>query len=84
MTSIEKAQCKEAARYAGWKPEWCDVAGAKRIFGLSKTRLYALMAARQIVSVCIMEPGQQRGRRYFDADSIREYFRRHLPTEASK
>jgi hypothetical protein len=53
--------------------EWCDSPGAKFRYGLGRTYLYQLAADKLITSVSIRKPGQLRGKRLWNCESIRRF-----------
>ena len=55
------------------RPEWLRVPAAVKIFGISRTKFYELIAQRKIKSVSLRERGQVRGIRLLNYDSISEY-----------
>jgi hypothetical protein len=55
------------------QPEFADYQTARRLYGLSRSHLYALINERKIRSVSIRKPGAIRGRRLFDCASIRNF-----------
>ncbi len=76
MTSLTRdqiaAQAIQAATAGGeLVPEWTDHKGAKVLFSLSRSHLYALAAEGKIRSACIRRRGALKGRRIFSCDSIR-------------
>ena len=52
-------------------PEWLRVSDAVVVFGIGRSKLYALMAAGQIRSASLRARGNLRGRRLISADSVR-------------
>jgi hypothetical protein len=59
------------------QPEFLDALNAQRLFGLSRSYLYQLVEARKIRSISIRKPGNAKGRRLFDAASIRAFINSH-------
>jgi hypothetical protein len=55
------------------RPEWLRIPNAVRIFGISRTKLYELIAQRRIKSVSLRERGQTKGTRLLSYDSLMEY-----------
>ena len=53
--------------------EWIRVIDAVRITGISKPKIYQLLAAKKIRSVSLREPGQTRATRLVHLDSLREF-----------
>lgn len=54
-------------------PEFVDIDGAFHYFGLKQSLTYRLLAEDKIRAVSIRQRGKTRGRRLFDADSIRRF-----------
>jgi hypothetical protein len=62
---------------ANTSPEFVDAVNAQRLFGLSRSYLYQMVEARKIRSISIRKPGNAKGRRLFDAASIRNFINSH-------
>jgi len=56
------------------KPEWVDVAGVEKLFGLRRSFVYNLIAENRIASVSIRQRGKLRGKRMVSCDSVRALF----------
>jgi excisionase family DNA binding protein len=54
-------------------PEWLRVSEAKRLFGISKPKLYQLIHAGTIRSAALRSPQQVRGTRLISSMSLRTY-----------
>lgn len=56
------------------KPEFASVRTTGRLFGLSRTELFRLIAAKKIVSIHYKtNPAARKGRRLIKLDSVRAY-----------
>lgn len=55
------------------KPEWIRIPEAVRLFGISRTKLYALIKEGKFTSVSLRERGQTRGTRLINYQSLCEY-----------
>jgi hypothetical protein len=70
---ITTSTSREAIQSAGaLAPAWGDAKVVHRIFGISRTPLYRLMAAGAIKSASLQEEGAGRGKRLFHLPSIAE------------
>jgi predicted DNA-binding transcriptional regulator AlpA len=58
------------------RPEWIRVDAAIQIFGLSRTKLYELIADRRIKSFCLRERNKIKGVRLISFDSLSEFLER--------
>jgi len=58
-------------------PEFADAKTAQRLFGLSRSYLYALASQKAIQSISVRKRGNVRGRRLFVCDTIRAFIRSH-------
>jgi hypothetical protein len=56
-------------------PEWGGVGDVTRLFGLSRPRIFKLIALEQIESIHLKEPGKKKGIRLIRLESIRNYIR---------
>lgn len=68
-TSREAIQAAEALAPS---PTWGDAKVVHRIFGISRTPLYRLLAAGRIKSASLQDEGSARGKRLFHLPSIAE------------
>ena len=57
-------------------PEWIRVKSAVRMFGIGQSRLYELIQAGTVKSVCLRERGKARGIRLISVDSMRSLMER--------
>ena len=57
-------------------PEWVDHKGVRHYFGISRPHAYVLAREGKIRSISIRKPGAVKGRRLFDAASIRVFLDR--------
>lgn len=55
------------------RPEWIRVSPITKLFGISRSIAYELMAAGQIKSSLIRKRGAVKGIRLISADSVREF-----------
>ncbi len=62
------------------RPEFVDARNATRLFGLSRSYLYRLRQEGKIKAVSIRRPGNVRGRRLFDAASLRSFIQSAIET----
>lgn len=56
---------------AALQPEYADHHTVRRLFGLSRSRVYQLAGEGRIRTVKLCRPGAAKGRRLFDCASIR-------------
>lgn len=56
-------------------PEWAGVGDVTRLFGLSRPRIFRLIALDQIESVHVKDPGKKKGIRLIRLESVRAYIR---------
>jgi hypothetical protein len=73
-----------AARASQLDPEFCDVRGLDRLFGIKRSLGYALLAEGLIESVSLRRRGQIRGKRLFSVDSVRAYLREQMANQKGK
>lgn len=64
------------------RPEWLRIPSAVKIFGISRTKLYELIADRRIKSVSLRERGQVRGVRLLSYDSLAAYLEQLAETQS--
>jgi hypothetical protein len=62
-------------------PEFCDVRGLDRLFGIKRSLGYTLLAEGLIESVSLRRRGQIRGKRLFSVDSVRAYLRKQMANQ---
>ncbi len=55
------------------RPEWLRVDAAVKLFGISRSKIYELIAARRIKSFCLRERNKIKGIRLISYDSIRAF-----------
>jgi hypothetical protein len=53
--------------------EFLDTDGMRAVFGVKRSLAYALLSAGLIRGVSLRRPGKLRGKRLFDAQSVRAY-----------
>jgi helix-turn-helix protein len=58
------------------RPEWIRVDAAIQIFGLSRTKLYELIADRRMKSFCLRDRNKIKGVRLISFDSLNEFLER--------
>lgn len=62
-------------------PEFANVEGVYRQFGLRQSILYRLLAEGKIRAVSIRQPGRSRGKRLFDCNSIRAFLNQNVDVD---
>src|SRR5437588_540541 len=62
-------------------PEFLDIDGVRDFFGLKQSFVYRLLAENKIRAVSIRQRGKARGRRLFDAASIRAFLNSNIDKE---
>lgn len=62
----------------GLKPEFLTVRAAARIFSISRSRLYRMIADKEIPSVNLRARGAVKGRRLIPYDALKDYMQRYL------
>ena len=67
---------------AGRDAEWLSVIDVSARFSISRSAIYELIQAREIVSVSLRRRGQIKGKRLVFVQSVRDYFDRLLAVEA--
>jgi hypothetical protein len=58
------------------RPEWIRIDAAIKLFGISRTKLYELIADRRIKSFCLRERNKLKGCRLISFDSLSEFLER--------
>jgi len=58
--------------------QWLQVQEAVRLFGLSRSYLYELIAAKKIASVCLRKSPNIRGKRLISAESLNAFIESHV------
>jgi len=56
-----------------FRPEWLRIDAAVKLFGISRSKLYELIADRKIKSFCLRERNKIKGIRLISFDSICEF-----------
>ncbi len=69
--SLASLQTVEAAQ--SMKPAWLRIPVASRISGLSRTHLFNAIAREEIRSVHVKQPGNEKGIRLINFDSLLAY-----------
>ena len=62
-------------------PEFLDSKGVYQQFGIRQSLLWRLLAERKIKAVSIRKRGSVRGKRLFEADSIRAFLKANVDIE---
>lgn len=57
------------------RPEWLRIPDATKLFGLSRSKLYELIADRRIKSFCLRERGKIKGIRLLSYDSLYHFLK---------
>lgn len=65
------------------KPEWLRIQEAVRVFGISRSSLYEMIAAGSIKSTVLRKRGALRGIRILSFDSLAEFCERAVKTEGA-
>jgi hypothetical protein len=63
------------------RPEWIRLNTAVQLFGVSRSRLYDLIAERKIKSFALRERNQIKGTRLISFDSLCEFFEKEAQSE---
>jgi hypothetical protein len=63
------------------RPEWIRLNTAAQLFGISRSRLYDLIAERKIKSFCLRERNQIKGTRLISFDSLCKFFEKEAQAE---
>jgi hypothetical protein len=66
----------------GADAEFCDLEGLRARFGIKRSLAYQLLKDGAIRGVSLRRRGQVRGKRLFDAASVREFLRQNMEEEA--
>ena len=61
--------------------QWLDAKGARRCFSIHRTTLGRLVAAGEIRTVSLREPGCRRGKRLYEVASIERLLERRTKSE---
>jgi hypothetical protein len=61
------------AAEGSFRPEFVDSKGLRALFGISRSQGYYLSDAGLVKTVCLRRPGTTRGKRLWDAQSVREF-----------
>lgn len=72
ITTPTAREAIRAAEVPAPSPTWGDAKTVHRIFGISRTPLYRLLAAGRIKSASLQDEGSARGKRLFHLPSIAE------------
>ncbi len=72
ITTTTSREAIQAARSLELHPAWGDAKTVFRIYGISRTPLYRLLAAGRIKSASLQDEGSARGKRLFHLPSIAE------------
>ena len=63
-------------------PEFVDVAGLRRLFGIKRSLAYVLLNEGSIKSVSLRRRGAVRGKRLFSVDSVRAFLNSRMQPNA--
>jgi hypothetical protein len=63
-------------------PEFVDVAGLRRVFGIKRSLAYALLSEGLIRGVSLRRRGAVRGKRLFSVDSVRAFLNSQMKGNA--
>lgn len=80
-TSCEKTH---AASSNGGEPEWLRVNEVKRLFGISKPKLYLLIHEGKVRSAALRGPKQVRGTRLISIASLRAHIEAMADAQAQE
>lgn len=64
--------------------QWLRIPSAIRLFGLSRAKLYELISANEIKSVCVRKRGHIKGCRLISAESLANYIESFSEESASR
>jgi hypothetical protein len=64
-----------------YHPEWLRIPEATRLFGLSRSKLYALISERRIKSFCLRERNKLKGIRLLNYDSLAAFLENEAKTQ---
>jgi Helix-turn-helix domain len=64
------------------RPEWLRVDAAVNLFGISRSKLYELIADRRIKSFCLRERNKVKGIRLISFDSLNAFLENEARTQA--
>ena len=56
-------------------PEWGGIGDVSRLFGLSRPRIFKLIALKAIESIHLKDPDKKKGIRLVNFDSVRSYIK---------
>ena len=63
------------------RPEWLRVDAAVNLFGISRSKIYELIADRRIKSFCLRERNKVKGIRLISFDSLREFLEKEAQAQ---
>jgi hypothetical protein len=64
---------KRTGKTAGHTPIWGDAKTIGKLYGISRTPLYRLMATGRIKTTSLLDDGASRGKRLFHLPSLESY-----------
>ena len=66
------------------RPEWLRIDAAVRLFGISRSKIYELIADRKIKSFCLRERNKIKGIRLISYDSLSEFLENEARAQAQE
>jgi helix-turn-helix protein len=63
------------------RPEWLRVDDTVKLFGISRSKIYELIADRRIKSFCLRERGKIKGIRLISYDALREFLEKEAEAQ---
>ena len=63
------------------RPEWLRIEAAVNLFGISRSKLYELIAGRRIKSFCLRERNKLKGIRLISFDSLSQFLEREAKAQ---
>jgi predicted DNA-binding transcriptional regulator AlpA len=66
------------------RPEWIRIEAAVRLFGISRSKIYELIADRKIKSFCLRERNKIKGIRLISFDSLSEFLDAEAKAQAQR
>ena len=72
----------KASEVVTCRSEFVDAKGLRALFGISRSHGYFLADAGLVKTVCLRGPGTTRGKRLWDAQSVREFLQANRDEKA--
>jgi len=66
------------------RPEWLRIDAAVKLFGISRSKLYELIADRKVKSFCLRERNKIKGIRLISFDSLSEFLENEARAQAQE